>query len=231
MIPFHCRLRDKTRTPIIRNEDIWAYAEALAGDYKPSLLKEPGQISAEHFLESYLGATLDYQDIYYAKDERPVAGATVFNDEMIRVFDREGQCTRTISVPAGTIIIDNSTVSSKYKGFALFTALHEGGHFAMHPEVYRRSQRQVSLFAARQTGSGLVCCRREAIFGERPYSRNLTPEQNREHQANAFAAFVAMPRQTFVPLATELIKNEYFSDGILAYDDRDWECQHSRDRV
>ena len=45
MIPFQCRLRDKTHTPIIHNEDIWEYAEALVGDYKPSLLKEAAQIN------------------------------------------------------------------------------------------------------------------------------------------------------------------------------------------
>ena len=90
MIPFPPCMRDSTRTPIIRNEVIRSYAEALVGDYKPELLVEPGPLNAEHFIESYLEATLDYQDIYYERGDSPIAGATVFNDERIRVFDRLG---------------------------------------------------------------------------------------------------------------------------------------------
>ena len=112
MIPFHCSNRDRTRTPLVHNEEIWDYAEALVRDYKPSLLTEPTPINVIHFLESYLGATVEYQDIYYGENEVPIAGATVFNDDCIRVFDRESQCTRIIEVSAGTIIIDNSTIAA-----------------------------------------------------------------------------------------------------------------------
>lgn len=131
MIPFQCRLRDKTHTPIIRNEEIWDYAEALVADYKPELLREPTPINVPHFLESYLGATLDYKDIYFEKGESPIAGATVFNDDRIKVFNREGQCIDVIEVTAGTIIIDNATVQSGNKGYEAFTGLHEGGHLSL----------------------------------------------------------------------------------------------------
>ncbi len=231
MIPFQCRLRDSTRTPIIKNEEIWEYAESLIGDYKPALLKEPAPLNAAHFLESFLGATLDYQDIYFEKGESPIAGATVFNDENIRVFDRDGRCTKIIPVPAGTIIIDNSTVTSKYKGYETFTALHEGGHFAMHGEVYRRDPNQISLFDGLKDGTGVVCCRKDAMFGYYSENRRLTPAQNREHQANTFAAFTAMPRQTFVPFAQSLIIDAGFEDGVFIEDDCDWESNLAMDNL
>ncbi len=231
MIPFNCRRRDKTRTPIIRNEDVWAYAEALVGDYKPALLKEPAPLNVPHFLESYLGATIDYQDIYFERDGDPIAGATVFNDSLIRVFDRDGECIRTIEVAAGTIIIDNATVATGNKGFEAFTGLHEGGHFTMHPEVYQKNPNQICLFEQPKDGSSVVCCRKSTMFGRRWSGRQLTPEQNREHQANSFAAFAAMPRQTFIPLATELIKNAGFSDGIFANDETDWECDWALEKI
>ena len=231
MIPFTCRLRDATRTPIIRNEDVWEYAEALVGDYKPSLLKEPGPINVEHFLESYLGATVDYQDLYYEKGEPPIAGATVFNDEAIRVFDRANKCTKVIAVPAGTILIDNSTLAAKYKGYAAFTGLHEGGHFTMHPEVYRRDPAQAGLRETVPKRAGLVCCRRSTIIGLSLWGRRLTPEQNREHQANTFAAFAAMPRQTFIPAARELIRAAGFEDGIFVDNEYDWECDLALEKL
>ena len=225
MIPFRCKRRDKTRTPIVHNEEIWEYAEALVENYKPELLKEPRPINVVHFLESYLGATVEYQDIYFPKGSSPIAGATVFNNDRIKVFDREGLCTRTIEVSAGTIIIDNSTVEKGNKGYEAFTGLHEGGHFAIHPEVYRRNKDQLSLFEPQREGSNVVCCRKETMFCH-SHGRHLTPEQNREHQANVFAAFVAMPRQTFIPFASSLIKNAGFSDNIFIYDDDNfWESE------
>ncbi len=231
MIPFNCRRRDKTRTPIIRNEDVWEYAEALVGDYKPSLLKEPAPLNVPHFLESYLGATVEYQDIYYERDGDPIAGATVFNDSLIRVFDRDGQCIRTIEVAAGTIIIDNETVATGNKGFEAFTGLHEGGHFTMHPEVYCKNPDQICFFEKPKDGSAVVCCRKSTMFGRRWTGRQLTPEQNREHQANTFAAFAAMPRQTFIPLSKELIRNAGFTDGIFVEDERDWESAYALEQL
>ena len=229
MIPFRWRIRDKTRTPIIRNEDIWEYAEMLVGDYRPSLLREPGPIPVEHFLESYLGASLDYQDIYFERGAQPIAGATVFNDERIRVFDREGQCTRVIEVSANTIIIDNSTVAAGNRGFAAFTGLHEGGHFTMHPEVYQLNPNQFCLFEPQKDGSGAVCCRRSSL--SKRWCGKLTPEQYREHQANTFAAFTAMPRQTFIPLAGELIRKAGYRDGIFVDVETDWECESYLEKI
>ena len=40
MIEFRCRKLDESLTPIISNEEIRDYAEALVRDYRPSLLKD-----------------------------------------------------------------------------------------------------------------------------------------------------------------------------------------------
>lgn len=222
MIPFKCRGWDSTWTPFIRKEEIWEYAEKVVEDYKPSLMKDPEPLNVPHFLESYLGATLDYQDIYYDRTDDPIAGATIFNDSRIRVFDREGQCTRTIRVPAGTIIIDNSTVELGNKGFEAFTGLHEGGHFLMHNEAYRKRPVRGGCYRQTKTSS-VVCCRRSTMYGKLRESGPPTPEQIREQQANIFAAFAAMPRQTFVPLATELIRERGNTEGYLYGDEGDFD--------
>lgn len=60
------------------------------------------------------------------------------------VFDRSGMKVSSIDIPAGTVLIDNATMKSE--SFALFTALHEGGHYCMHQGVYKLDPDQISLF-------------------------------------------------------------------------------------
>ena len=144
MIVFSCRCYHKDRTPIVKDLYIQEYAEAIVRDYRPELLVTSGKIDAFHFLESYLGVTVEFQDIFYPEGNVPVAGATIFNDEAIMVFDRSGMKVSSIDIPAGTVLIDNATMKSE--SFALFTALHEGGHYCMHQGVYKLDPDQISLF-------------------------------------------------------------------------------------
>ena len=86
MIDFSCRCYHKDRTPIVKDLYIQDYAEALLADYRPELLTTPGKVDAFHFLENYLGVTVEFQDIFYPEGKVPVAGATIFNDEAIMVL-------------------------------------------------------------------------------------------------------------------------------------------------
>lgn len=216
VIEFRCRMRDRTMTPIARNSELRDYAEAVLADYKPGLLREPGRVDGIRFLEAYLGAEVDYQDIYYREGSSPVAGATVFRDCRIPVFDRENMRVACVAVRAGTVILDNATVSEGRESFANFTALHEGGHLCLHREA-----------------GGSICCRRADIEREgASRTRGFTPEQTREHQANVFAAYLAMPRGTFIPYARELaVREGAAADGILVRQCGDWEDEYRIERV
>lgn len=223
MIEFRCRARDRHKNPVVSNVEIQEYAEALVGDYKPSLLNEPSAINPLHFVESYLGATVDYQDIFYKEGEPPIAGATVFNDDVVPVFDREHMCVRNIPVSANTILIDNAILEKGKEGFCNFTVLHEGGHFTMHPEVFRRDDSQISLLPEMFSSHPRIACRKTSIGASVHYGQFWTPEQRREHQANVFAAFVAMPKKTFLPFAQELVKKAGFDAGVYIENDLyDW---------
>lgn len=203
-------------TPIVKDTDIQDYAETLLQDYKPKLLQEPGKVNPIHFVESYLEAVVDYQDIYYPENAPAIAGATVFNDDRILVFDREAKRIKPIDVAANTVLIDNSTMDDGKEGFAAFTVLHEGGHLCLHPAVYRRMGGQLSFFDNHKDGDYVVCCRRSSLEGGcAKRSKLTTQEEFREHQANVFAASIAMPRQTFVPAAQELIRKCGFKNGVF----------------
>lgn len=225
MIDFRCKARHKDMTPIVKDTDIQDYAEILLQDYKPKLLQEPGKVNPIHFVESYLEANVDYQDIYYPENEPAIAGATVFNDDRVLVFDREEKRIKSIEVAANTVLIDNSTMDDGKEGFAAFTVLHEGGHLCLHPAVYRRLGGQISFFDDHKDGDYVVCCRRSSLEGNGTRRAKLTTQLDfREHQANVFAASIAMPRQTFVPAAQDMIRKCGFKNGVFVMPEiMDWD--------
>jgi len=208
LIEFRCSKVDRknNNTPILKDKEIDDLAELILSDYKPNLLKEPAQINYLHFLESYLGATLEFHDIFYGVDERPILGATAFNDEILKIFDRENMCASDIPINNRTIILDNSIMEKGKEGLALFTALHEGGHLWMHPGVYNRAKGQLSLFESLATRP-VICCRKENIENFGNIGGFRTAEDWREHHADYFASAIAMPKSTFIPFVKGALKS------------------------
>lgn len=216
--------KKNNNTPILKDSEIDDLAEMLLQDYKPNLLKEPTQINYLHFLESYLGATIEFKDIYYEEWESPIFGATSFNVELLKVFDKEDKCLKNIKLNKGTIVIDNYVTKDNKEGLALFTGLHEGGHLWLHSEVYTKNDMQLSLFDQSKINP-VVCCREGSIesFGKR--KRLVTAKDFREHQADYFASAIAMPKSTFIPLSNEILKLNGINEGrvVTGIDsDHDW---------
>ena len=205
MIRFKCSRCSYDMTPVISDKAIEEYARTLLYDYRPDQLNgAPKQLNAFHFVESYLGARIEYQDIYYEEGEKPILGMTCFAETQLKIFDRENLCTRCITVPANTIVIDNSVMEPGKEALANFTVLHEGGHFCMHRDVFEDGLRRNS--------PPEFCSRKKSGKGRR---RLRTQEDFREHQADVFAAAVALPADTFVPCATQIIKCIGFPDGVF----------------
>lgn len=209
------KIDKKSNNPIIKDAEIDELAEMLLQDYKPQLIKEPGQINYLHFLESYLGATVEFRDIYYDEGDKPIWGVTAFNDDdILKTFDRDNMCTENIKLTSRTIVIDNSVMEKGKEGLALFTCLHEGGHLWMHPGVFIKCREQISLFDINEEKQ-VICCRRESIenFGNK--KTLMTAEDFREHQASYFASAIAMPKSTFIPLAKEILKTAGINGGRI----------------
>ena len=139
--------RNNDNTPILSNREIDEFAYAVLEDYDPVLLREPGTIDYEHFMESYIGLEIIYKDIYYEKNTPPVYGMTFFRNGTVKVFDRENSRVANSIIRANTVVLDN--IITDNDGMAMFTGLHESGHFFMHQGVF-------SIFRA-----GQVCCRRK----------------------------------------------------------------------
>lgn len=215
MIDFSWSKVDKSdNTPILKDTEIDDLAEMLLEDYKPQLLKEPTPIDHMHFLEFYLGANVEFMDIYY--EDKRIFGATSFNDkEHLKVFDRENSRTIPRKLKKRTIVIDNYVMQEGKEGLALFTGLHEGGHLWLHPGVFESPvcDGQLSILEDTPRIRPVVCCRQNSIesFGRK--KKLITSEDFREHQADYFASAIAMPKSTFIPLAKEILRSEGIDGG------------------
>lgn len=187
------------QTPIIKDVEIEDLVEELLKDYKPQLLEQPMPVNPEHFAETYMGIDIEYQRI--ASPDNNVVGAMVFNDECLPVYREDGK-VHLIQVPANTIVIHEDTAcDDKLHRFMRFTILHECGHAWMHANVYRR--KALSLFGGTEINKQMTKCFRSYLTCSK---RSLVTEEDfREHQANVFAAAIAMPRATFVPYAKRLL--------------------------
>lgn len=212
MLEFQCNRHANDGTPIIKDAEIAEYAERLIRDYNARYLEEPWNLDPLKFSEFYLEATLDFVDIYCEEGEQ-IAGATIFNREKIRLFDKENLRTRCEIYDANTILIDNGTMKEGRETFARFTVLHEDGHLCMHPSVFRNCPGQMNIFdiVRSEEPRNVICCRKVNV--EEYGSKLVTQEDFREHQANVFAAAVAMPKRIFIKIATDAIKKMGCSEG------------------
>ena len=192
-------------TPILSNREIDDFAHAVIKDYDPGLLCEARPIDYERFIEAYLGMDILYKDIYYEEDTPPVYGMTIFRNGTVKVFDREAGGVAYPIIRANTVVMDNCVTENE--GMAMFTALHESGHFFMHQGVH-------SVFRA-----GQVCCRKKNTGQLRT---QWTAEAWREHHANHFAGAVAMPDATFAPFVKNALREcGIFKSSIVTGEDDD----------
>lgn len=201
---------DKYGTPVLKNSDIESYAEAVIADFDASILKEPTKFPFERFLEYYLGLTLIYSDIYYDKDAKQILGAAVFEDGYIKIFNKTKMTVDNLYVQANSVILDNTLKHNRQEGRLLFTALHESGHFLLHPLMYH-----VGMIMQAKL-SPVLLCERDSI--------EITKEKDfeksggwKEYQADYFASCLAMPNKTVVPLLREVMDFNGYYEDIIEY--------------
>ena len=217
--------REHNNTPVLFDREIDDYAHAVLAEYKPELLREPGAIDYQHFLESYLGMHIDFMDLYSNDPERPILAMTVFKKSRVKIFDRENECVGEITVPERTILFDNAVTKSGRESLALFSGMHEGGHITMHWHVHTGETLDGEVFDPDyeyKSISSVVCCRRENIESKAPRHKTRTANEWREHQADYFAAAITMPNRTFLPFVHGLLReNGYYKGSIRLGRDSD----------
>ncbi len=132
MIRPHIKRFDSVhKTPILSRWEMDEYTQAVLHDYKPELLRHPGAINYQHFLESYLGLDIEFHDIYDDDPEHSILAMIAFESGLIKVYDEESDRVKCIGVPENTVILDNFLKDEGKEGLALFSGLHEGFHFLL----------------------------------------------------------------------------------------------------
>ena len=221
MVPLLNRRSDRANNyqPILSNREIDEYAHAVLKDYKPRLLREPGTIDYMHFLESYLGMELLFYDIYNDDPDRPIVAMTAFKKGRIRIFDKENECVKKVTVPARSVIFDNSILADDKEHFALFSGMHESGHITMQWHVFACETFDGDPFDTdfdwNKSIKPIVCCRRSNIESKATTKKNRTAEEWREYHADYFAAAITMPNCTFLPFINNQLHEYNYYKGFI----------------
>ena len=228
MVPLKVSRVDRANNcrPILSGREIDEYAHAVLEDYKPELLREPGRINFQHFLESYLGMHILLYDIFNDEPDRPILAMTAFKEGKIKVFDRENECVKKVIVPAHSVIIDNSVMDEDKMSLALFSGMHEGGHITMHWHVYTGETIDGHCFDPDYEWDlsiePIVCCRRGTIESKANPKKERTLQEWLEYQADYFAAAITMPNCTFRPFVnTAMREHNYYKGSITLGKDED----------
>ena len=201
------------RTPVMSNEEIDAFAEAVLADYRPELLKEPGKLDTAHLLEYYMGAEIQFLDIYNEDPDKPIRALTTLTDGDIKVFDPDNNCVSYVNLPARTVVIDNEVTEPGNEGIELFTQGHEAGHIILHWNVFL--DRYGNPYEkVHDNYAAVICCQRSAIQNN-SFSVKKTLADWLEHQADYFTAAILMPNRTFRPLVIRFLRDNGIYNGSI----------------
>ena len=173
--------------PYITYDALDDYAEAIVADFTPTLLKTPGILNAEGFIEYYLGLATRYLRISYS---RKILGMTAFNDGMLDIIDEQTGLADSVPVTTGTIILDTSLTTKRNFPRLRFTIMHECAHWLIHRPAF-----------AEDNPCGLVGAYENQYLaakeGRVDYSRSQkeqTDIERMERQADFLSAAILMPR-------------------------------------
>jgi Zn-dependent peptidase ImmA (M78 family) len=177
-----------SKVPYVTYEALDDYAEKIVNDFEPALLHTPSAINADHFLEYYLGLTVDFRRICF---NQRVLGITAFNDGTVDIFDEETRKPDEIYVKTGTVIIDSSLTVKKNERRLRFTMMHErGGHWLLHRQAFSKDNPfgpagiYANQYLAAKAGNGDYL----------RSNKERTDIERMERQADFLASAILMPR-------------------------------------
>lgn len=223
--PHHRHKKSKDGASYIKDVDIENYAEQVLADFNSTLLETPQAIDWLRFLEFYLGRNINFASITPHADGEDILGACSFDDLVpLSIYNAEFERNEILELNTGDIALH--TLLEKQPQRLLFTALHEGGHWAMHQPYYfakNQAKGQLSFFG--DTQKVIKCCRKSDIEPSKSKKSLATTEDHLEHQANVFAAAIAVPRKAVLKIIPELFKKHGYElrklqnkDNILTPD-------------
>ena len=197
---------------ILYKEDIEQIATDTLKEFSPQNLDYPSALDTDSFLVDHLGLLLKERYLGIPGKES-VLGLTVMCDSA-DVVTLDNRCRPTVvEENYGTVVISTELNSVNNKGRKRYTKVHEGAHWLLHKDYYRK------LEESSHPGSGVVACRNV----ERYIPKQRDEKDWIEWQADSLAASILMPRTAFYQYCRELLRHAGVPRGYLNegnYDDK-----------
>ena len=189
---------------ILYKEDIEQIATDTLKEFSPQNLDYPSALDTDSFLVDHLGLLLKERYLGIPGKES-VLGLTVMCDSA-DVVTLDNRCRPTVvEENYGTVVISTALNSVNNKGRKRYTKIHEGAHWILHKDYYRK------LEESSHPGSGVVACRNV----ERYIPKRRDEKDWIEWQADSLAASILMPRTVFYQYCRELLRHAGVPRGYL----------------
>ena len=189
---------------ILYKEDIEQIATDTLKEFSPQNLDYPSALDTDSFLVDHLGLLLKERYLGILGKES-VLGLTVMCDSA-DVVTLDNRCRPTVvEENYGTVVISTALNSVNNKGRKRYTKIHEGAHWLLHKDYYRK------LEESSHPGSGVVACRNV----ERYIPKQRDEKDWIEWQADSLAASILMPRTVFYQYCRELLRHAGVPRGYL----------------
>ena len=191
------------------NAYIKAVAEKILADFCPEALLTPQAIDVDSLIEDYFGFEIVYETLTHNDS---IMGMTIFEDTMVVLYDSTAKDTRPQTIPANSVLIDESITEGKSKVRYQFTVAHEAGHIVFdNPQVHADRARSQHMMEAAEE------------FDPRAYAK-VKPRIEAEDKlrieqiCDRFASYIILPEKTVRMAAKEiLVKNGYPPSIIHAH--------------
>ena len=189
---------------ILYKEDIEQIATDTLKEFSPQNLDYPSALDTDSFLVDHLGLLLKERYLGIPGKES-VLGLTVMCDSA-DVVTLDNRCRPTVvEENYGTVVISTALNSVNNKGRKRYTKIHEGAHWLLHKDYYRK------LEESSRPGSGVVACRNVESY----IPKQRDEKDWIEWQADSLAASILMPRTVFYQYCRELLRHAGVPRGYL----------------
>lgn len=201
----HCSrnaLKD-TFVPDIQKENLDDVAEKFLAKYYPVALRTPMPIDTDALLKNLNLTKIEHR----ISADASVFGQIYFEDVESQLYDEDSERPETISVKAGTILVDPMVFFLRNVGSVKNTIIHECVHWLFHKPVF------VLEKISNSSLTKIDCAMVGGIRGQK-----WSVAEQVEWQANALTPRIQMPKSTFKQKANELIAElleEKETDSVL----------------
>lgn len=192
---------------ILSKNDIEQIATECLREYNPSLLQSPRPLNTQDFLENHLGLVV--KNKYIGDFQSGILGLTVMGDiVLIPSYDEMFRPT-VFEETYGTVLISPQLLGKENRPRRRYTEMHEASHFILHKDYFNRCEQ---MRANTEYPCSFVVCRKVERYKE-PLR---TDADWLEYQADALAAALLMPYNTFITYARSVLRKNGIRRDFLA---------------